>query len=72
MKTTMEPIKIPIFLPNEEAKKFLLFQQYYLPFMLMVEKGVFDQKNATVSLDFDKNGVLRSIRRADFLYTERM
>jgi len=64
-------VEIPVFIPDEEVEKFILFQKFYQPFMLMIEKGVFDQKNATISLDFDKFGVLRSIRRSDFLFTNR-
>lgn len=76
VKSTMEtnnfiPEKIPVFIPDVEAKQFLIFQQYYEPFVLLIEKKVFEQKNATVSLDFDKLGVLRAIRRQDFLYSSR-
>jgi len=65
------PKQIPVFMPDEEVAKFLLFQQYYEPFVLLIEKKVFEQKNATISLDFDKFGVLRAIRRQDFLYSSR-
>jgi len=67
-----EITKVAVFVPDEDAQKFLLFQQYYKEFTLLLESGVFGQKNATVSLDFDKDGVLKSIRRNDFLYTTRM
>ncbi len=60
-----------MYLPDKEAAQFMIFQQYYQPFVLMIEKQVFEQKNATVSLDFDKFGVLKAIRRQDFLYTSR-
>jgi len=62
---------IPIYIPDDQAKQFLIFQQYYEPFVLLIEKKVFEQKNATISLDFDKFGVLRAIRRQDFLYSSR-
>jgi len=65
------PELIPVFIPDDQAKQFLIFQQYYEPFVLLIEKKVFEQKNATISLDFDKFGVLRAIRRQDFLYSSR-
>lgn len=49
----------------------LVPQEYYNMFMLMIQRGVFKQKNATVSLDFDKNGTLAAIRRNDFLFSVR-
>lgn len=64
--------KIPIYILDAEAKKFLVFQQYYEPIALLIDKKVFEQKNATISLDFDKFGVLRSIRRQDFLFSSRV
>jgi hypothetical protein len=63
--------EITIFLTEEEATKFVLFQKHYSDFMLMIEKGVFDQKNATIMLDYDSNGVLQTIRRNDFMYSKK-
>jgi excinuclease UvrABC helicase subunit UvrB len=65
------PAQIPVYLPDEEVKKFMVFQEFYVPIVLMIESDVFKQKNATILLDFDKLGVLRSIRREDMLYTSR-
>ncbi len=65
------PEQIPVFMPDADVKRFLVFQEYYQPFVLMIEKEVFKQKNATILLDFDRFGVLRTIRRQDFLYTSR-
>lgn len=60
--------KIAIYIPDSEAKKFLLFQKHYDIFTLMLEKKVFDQKGATLILNFDKFGALRGITRQDVLY----
>ena len=62
---------ITIFLNEEEAKKFILFQKHFKDFMLLVNKGVFDQKNCAISLHFDQNGTLQTIQRADFLYSRK-
>lgn len=63
--------KIAIYIPDEEAKKFILFQKYFDPFSLLVEKKVFEQKNASISLHFDNQGILQSINREDILYSKR-
>ncbi len=61
-------MEIEIFMTTEEAEKFKLFQKHFDTFNLMVERQVFDQKGATITLNFDKFGILRNIGRADFLY----
>lgn len=67
----MDKSQITIYLTEPDAEKFMLFQKYYSEFMLLVEKGVFDQKNAAISLHFDQNGILQTIQRADFLYSRK-
>lgn len=62
---------IAIFVPDEEAKKFLMFQQYYDVFTMMVEHGAFKVKNGSVTMHFDKRGNLKAINRADILYSAR-
>lgn len=71
MKTMSEEIKIPVFIPDAEAAKFLLFQQYFDKISLLIDSGVLDQRGATILLDFDRQGKLKSIRRNDYLYTDR-
>lgn len=66
-----ETIEIAVYMPDEDAKKFLEFQKHYSVFNILLEKGVFNQKNASISLNFDSNGVLQTIQRADFLYAKR-
>lgn len=58
-------------MPEEDAKLFLLFQEHYATFKLLVERGVFDQKNAAVTLHFDNAGTLQVIQRADSLYSRK-
>ncbi len=67
----METKQVTIFLSEPDAQRFLMFQKYYTEFQLLVEKGVFDQKNAAISLHFDQNGVLQTIQRADFMYSRK-
>lgn len=67
----METTEITIFATNDMAKKFLIFQKYFDVFNVLLESKVFEQKKATVTLDFDHEGVLQSVRRADFLYTRK-
>lgn len=59
---------VTLLLPAEEAKKWLLFQQYYDIFSLLVEQGTFTVKNGNVILNFDPNGELKSISRNDMLW----
>lgn len=62
---------IAIYIPDEQAKKFVIFQQYYEPFSLLLDRKVFEQKNCFVSLFFDQNSVLQSIQRKDYLFSRR-
>jgi len=63
--------KIPIYIPDEDAKKFIEFQKHYDAFTILVNGGVFDQKNASVTLQFDALGVLQKIQRSDYLYSRK-
>jgi len=65
----MKPGEITIFLMPNEAELFVEFQKYYKLFNLLVEKKVFNQKGAAITLHFDINGDLRTIARADVLYS---
>lgn len=72
MTDQIKPEKeVQIFLSASDADAFIQFQKYYLDFMLLIDKGVFDQKNAAVTLHFDKDGILQTIQRADFLYSRK-
>jgi hypothetical protein len=63
--------KIAIFVPDEDAAKFLLFQEHYELFSIMLESGVFHIRNGSAILHFDKDGILQAINRADALYSRR-
>lgn len=62
---------VAIFVPDAEATKFLLFQQYYQPISVLIDHGVFMQKNAEIALHFDSNGILQTIQRRDSLYSRK-
>ncbi len=59
---------VTVFMTNEEAEMFKLFMQYYDTFELLVAKDVFNQRSASISLNFDPNGILQTIQRNDFLF----
>ncbi len=61
--------EITIFMMPEDAKLFLEFQKHYLLFKLLEEKKVFEQKGAAITLHFDPQGFLRTVTRADVLYS---
>jgi len=63
--------KIAVYIPDSEAQKFLLFQEYFEPFSIMIESDVFSIRNGSAILHFDSNGTLQTINRADVLYSRR-
>lgn len=65
------PNDTTIIVTRLDAEKFKLFMQHYDTFSLFLERGVFDQKNASVVLNFDQHGSLSSIQRQDFLFSTR-
>lgn len=67
----IKKLEVAIYLPDAEAQKFLQFQQHYELFNLLLEKGVFNIRNGSISLHFDQNGVLQVIQRADVLYSKK-
>lgn len=58
-------------LTPEDVEKFKLFQQYYDTFTALVEAKVFEQKTASITLNFDHDGVLQTIERKDMMYSKR-
>ena len=66
-KETMNKIEIS----DAEAKKWLLFQEHYRIFDLLIEADVFVQRSAAVTLHFDNKGVLQTIERRDTIYSSR-
>lgn len=69
-KTPIEaiPESIPVFMPDAEVKQFLVFQQHFKPITVLIDAGVFEQKDATILLDFDHFGTLVKVRRNDALW----
>lgn len=63
--------EVTIYISEEDARHFVLFQKHYEVFKALLESKVFEQKKATIALNFDHEGVLQSIQRADFLYTKK-
>lgn len=69
---TENPQKIAVFVPDEEAKAFLAFKEHQAVITLLIDRGVFGQKNAAITLNFDNLGALQAIERRDFLYSSRL
>ena len=59
---------IIIYLDKENADKFVLFQKYYNNINLCLERKVFDQQAAAITLHFDNQGEIVNITRSDLLY----
>lgn len=62
---------IVIQLTTPEAVMFRDYQKDHDLFVLLKQKGVFNQKNASITLNFDMNGDLSTIQRQDFMYSKR-
>lgn len=62
--------KTLVYLDPETANKFILFQKHYVPFTLLCDSKVFDQKAATIVIKINKDGVIKSIIRTDLLYSD--
>jgi len=67
----MDKIEVAVYMPDAEAAKFLLFQEYFEPFNVLIEAGVFQTRNGSIALHFDANGVLQTVQRADTLYSRK-
>lgn len=63
--------EVNIFLTPLDAELFKKFQKHHQLFKLLVEQGVFDNKNANIMINFDVNGEIGSIERHDILYSKR-
>ena len=62
---------VTLILTTPEAMMFREFQKDHELFYLLKKQGVFEQKNASVILNFDSQGLLQTIQRQDFLYSKR-
>lgn len=63
--------QITIYLTTPEAVLFRDFQAFHTMFTLLVQKGVFDTKNGSVTLHFDSEGTIQNIQRNDYLYSRK-
>lgn len=63
--------EITLLLPENEAKKWIVFQKYYDTFSILVDNNIFDVKNGSVAIHFDKFGSISLIQRADTLFNSR-
>ena len=57
-----------VYLDNTDANRFILFQRYFIPINLCIERKVFDQKASTITLHFNNLGEIVNITRSDLLY----
>ncbi len=62
--------EITVYLDDQQAKMFVLFQEQYENIALMLKSKVFEQKGATITLNFDTLGKIKNIKRSDVLYDE--
>lgn len=63
--------EVTIILTTPEAVMFREYQKDYELFNLLKSHGIFNQKNASITLNFDHNGILQNIQRQDFIYSKR-
>ena len=66
----MVTLTIPIYMTEEDAKKFLLFQKYYNVFRTMDEKGVFDIQYGKATLNFAM-GELQNVVKEEIVYHKK-
>lgn len=64
-------IEVAVYLPDEQAKQFLLFQQHYDVLSILIDSGALDVRNGSVVLHFSPEGELKAVNRADYLYSEK-
>jgi len=67
----MEKENIPVYMPDADAAKFLLFQEHYDAFCLLVDSGVFNVRNGSVTIHMDNDSSIKAINRLDVLYSHR-
>ena len=60
--------KIAIFVPNEQAQQFLLFQQYFEPITIIINANVFTTRNGSAEIHFDSEGKIRTISKHEVSY----
>lgn len=63
---------VTIFLTPIDAELFKSYQQFHSTFALLCSKGVFDQRNGSITMHFDSLGNIGKIERHDSLYDARI
>ncbi len=63
--------KTTVILTNEDAEMFKVFLKNYDKIALLLQRDVFNVKNGSVILDFDKDGQMQTIRLSAYLYSKR-
>lgn len=61
---------IRVDLTEEQAALFVLFQGHYDKIAFCIAEGVFDLRNANATLNFAKNGDLKSIKKETYTYAQ--
>lgn len=56
---------IPIFLSEEEARRFILFNKYYKVVCALEDLGMEALKNGSVTIHFDNIGKMRSVEKKE-------
>ena len=64
----MEIIKIPVYMIDEDARKFLLFQEHYDLITLLLENKIYEMKNGSITLHFDGDCAVRKIESNKVLF----
>lgn len=59
-----------VYLTDDVAEKFKTFQQYFIPFNVLLDARFFEQRAVTLTTRIDKEGVIKSIVRTDLLYSD--
>ncbi len=58
--------EVPVYLTPEQAALFILFQENYDNIGFLISKRVFEMKGGNVTLSFDPNGKITSIKKEIF------
>lgn len=62
---------VNIIMTPEELEKFKMFLQHYEIISVLLESNAFNQKSASVILNFDHLGTLQDVKREDTLYIKK-
>ncbi len=63
--------KIMVWLTEEQAALFILFQGHFDSIGLMMQAGVFDIEGGAAILNFDGSGALKSIKKEIYTYASK-